>query len=141
MLPSIVDLLDAEVDWEFDGHSLFDGSSPTIEPRVSTDVAAVLDIASTSGRGLPPRRRLDRPRRRRRVRRPRRVATSPTLEIGTASEYTATIDQAAEFVDLPTDDGEMPFSISGTVAGPSPPPELLVAVNGRIAGVIGGYVA
>ena len=26
VVPSIVDLLDAEVDWEFDGHSLFDGS-------------------------------------------------------------------------------------------------------------------
>ena len=72
-------------------------------------------------------------------RRSRRLATSPSLEVGTASDYTATIDQAAEFADLPTDDGEMPFAISGTVAGPDEPPELLVAVNGRLAGVIGGY--
>jgi hypothetical protein len=35
----------------------------------------------------------------------------------------------------------MPFAISGTVEGGDDPPELLVAVNGRVAGVIGGYVA
>ena len=34
----------------------------------------------------------------------------------------------------------MPFSISGTATGPDQPPELLVAVNGRLTGVIGGYV-
>ena len=38
VLPSIVDLLGAEVSWEFDGHSLFDGSSPTAGARVSADV-------------------------------------------------------------------------------------------------------
>ena len=55
VVPSIVDLLDAEVDWEFDGHSLFDGSTPAIEPQVSTDVAAVIDIAARRGRRLPAR--------------------------------------------------------------------------------------
>ena len=62
VLPSIVDLVDAEVDWDFDGHSLFDGSSPTIEPRVSTDVGRRDRHRQAAGRGLPPRRRLDRPR-------------------------------------------------------------------------------
>ncbi len=66
-------------------------------------------------------------------------ATSPSSTSDTDSDYTATIDQRAQFADLPTDEGEMPFAISGTVDGPDEPPELLVAVNGRLAGVIGGY--
>jgi hypothetical protein len=139
VLPSIVDVVDADVDWEFDGHSLFDGSSPTTEPRVSTDVAAAIDIAARRAEDFPHGDDWtglaavgefgD------------LVGTEvAALEVGTASDYVAAIDQADEFGALPTDDGEMPYSISGTVAGPTPPPELLVAVNGRIAGVIGGYV-
>ena len=65
VLPSIVDLLGAEVDWEFDGHSLFDGS-------VADDRAAGVHGRRRGAgdrpppqRGLPARRRLDRPRRRR----------------------------------------------------------------------------
>ena len=139
VLPSIVDLLGAEVTWEFDGHSLFDGSSATVEPRVSEDVDAVLDIAARRGTefpygddwiGLAA------------------VGDNGDLvgrdvaefETGTVSDYTASIDQRSQFADLPTDDGEMPFVISGTVDGPDEPPELLVAVNGRLAGVTGGYV-
>jgi hypothetical protein len=139
VLPSIVDLLDADVDWDFDGHSLYDGSVATTEPRVSTDVAAVLDIARRRGEEFPygddwialaavgdygdlVGRRVD------------------EFTLGAASAFTATIDQRAEFADLPTDDGEMPFAISGTVRGPHDPPELLVAVNGEFAGVVGGYV-
>jgi hypothetical protein len=139
VLPSIVDLVDADVDWDFDGHSLFDGSASAIEPRVSTDVAAVLDIARRRSEDFPHGDDWT-----------GLAAVGEfgdlvgsdvaTLEVGTASEYVATIDQAVEFAELPTDDGEMPYTISGTVVGPSPPPELLVAVNGRIAGVIGGYV-
>ena len=47
IVPSIVDLLDIEVDddWEFDGHSLYDGSDPNVAPRVSTDVDEVLALA------------------------------------------------------------------------------------------------
>ena len=138
VLPSIVDLLDAEVSWEFDGHSLFDGSSPTVEPRVSEDVSAVLEIAERRGDqfpygddwiGLAG------------------VGTNGDLvgrdvaefDLGPDSDYGATIDQRAQFAELPTDEGEMPFAISGTVDGPDDPPDLLVAVNGRLAGVIGGY--
>ena len=138
VLPSIVDLLDAEVSWEFDGHSLYDDSSATVEPRVSTDVAAALDIAARRGQQFPQgddwiglaavgdNGDL--------------VGRDLTeFEVGENSDYTATIDQRDEFAELPTDAGEMPFAISGTVVGPDEPPELLVAVNGRLAGVIGGY--
>ncbi len=74
VLPSLIDLLDADVDWEMDGHSLYDGSEATVEPKVSTDVADVLAIAAGARRGVPARRRLDRARRRRRPWRPRRQA-------------------------------------------------------------------
>ena len=104
VLPSIVDLLGAEVSWEFDGHSLFDGSSPTVEPRVSADVGAALDIAARRGEqfphgddwiGLAA------------------VGVNGDLvgrdvaefEIGTDSDYTATIDQRAQFAELPTERG------------------------------------
>lgn len=139
VLPSVVDLLGAEVDWDFDGHSLFDGSAPTVEPKVSTDVAAVLDIATRRSEqfpygddwiGLAA------------------VGENGDLvgrdvsdfEVGADSDYVATIDQRSQFAELPTDEGEMPFAVSGTVDGPAQPPELLVAVNGRMVGVFGGYV-
>ena len=51
-----------------------------------------------------------------------------------------TLDQAELFDSLPTDDGELPFVLAGTVTGgSSEPPELVAAVNGTIAGVVGGY--
>ena len=44
------------------------------------------------------------------------------------------------FDDLPSDDGELPFVLAGRVTGGrSEPPELLAAVNGTLAGVVGGY--
>ena len=138
VLPTIVDALDIDTDWEFDGHSLIDGSASTVAPKVSEDVDAVIDIAR------------------------RRAETFPhgddwiglaavgefgdlvgrevtDFEIGATSDYAVTIDQADQFQSLPTADGEMPFAFSGRVEGPSEPPELLVAINGRLAGVIGGY--
>jgi hypothetical protein len=62
------------------------------------------------------------------------------FEIGAPSEYNAVIDQRTQFASLPTEQGEMPLAISGTVDGQATPAEMVVAVNGRIAGVIGGYV-
>ena len=62
------------------------------------------------------------------------------LEIGDASERHATLDQADLFDDLPTEANELPFVLAGTVTGgSSEPPELVAAVNGTIAGVVGGY--
>ena len=48
----------------------------------------------------------------------------------------------ATHVDVPTADGTMPFLLAGSVVGGSseePPPELVAAINGRLAGVVGGY--
>jgi sulfatase-like protein len=138
VLPSIVDLLGADVDWKFDGHSLYDGSAATVEPKVSTDVEAVLEIARKRADEFPygddwialaavgPNGDLV----------GREVAD---LRLGTPSEFTVSIDQGSEFAQVPSRDLELPFAISGRVDGPAQPPELLIAVNDRIAGVIGGY--
>ncbi len=53
VLPSIVDVLGAEVDWEFDGHSLYDGSTAHTEPKVSTDVDAAIAIAERRREDFP----------------------------------------------------------------------------------------
>lgn len=138
VLPSIVDLLDADVDWEFDGHSLYDGSAATVEPRVAPGVDAVIAIARHRAAEFPHGDDwialaavgdngdlVGRP-----------VAD---LDVGTPSALTIIVDQAGQLADLPTAAGEMPFGLSGVVASDAPPPELVVAVNGRLAGVLGGY--
>ena len=141
IVPSIVDLLDIEVDssWEFDGHSLYDGSEPNVAPLVSTDVEEALALAQRRSEqfagddwiGLAA------------------VGENgdlvgqdiSDLAVGAPSAYSATLRDEALLEDLPTDEGSMPYVLTGTVAGPSDdaPPELLAAVNGRIAGVVGGY--
>ena len=141
IVPSIVDLLDIEVNdnWKFDGHSLYDGSEPNVGPLVSTDVDEVLAIAERRAEqfvsddwiGLAA------------------VGEYGDLvgqavsdvSIGDPSAYTATLRDEALLEDLPTDEGSMPYVLTGTISGPSDdtPPEQVVAVNGRIAGVVGGY--
>jgi len=141
IVPSIVDLLDIEVDddWTFDGHSLYDGSEPNVAPRVSIEVEEVLALAHRRSEefvgddwiGLAA------------------VGENGDLvgrevsdfAVGAPSTYSATLRDEALLEDLPTDEGSMPYVLTGTVAGPSAdaPPELVAAVNGRIAGVVGGY--
>ena len=117
VLPTVVDLLGADVDWDFDGHSL-------VRRQRSPHRAE----------GVHRRGRRDRHRR-----------TTPgedfpygddwmalaavgdngdlvgtavaDLEIGDASERHATLDQADLFDDLPTDANELPFVLAGTVTG------------------------
>ena len=142
VLPSIVDLLDVRTDWTFDGHSLFDRSAATTEPQVTEDVDGVLDIASRRGAQFPhgddwlglaavgAHGDL--------------VGTNVAeLDVGGPSEYRATLGQGGLLKDLPTADGRMPFVLSGEVEPPTassdPPPELVAAVNGTLAGVVGGY--
>jgi hypothetical protein len=142
VLPSIVDLVDADVDWTFDGHSLYDGSRAHTAPKVSTDVEEVLAIAAREADQFPYGDDW--------------VGLAAVgengalvgqqvsdLTIGSPSEYRAALSQEALLADLPTTDGKMPFVLAGRVRGPDgttkEPPELLAAVNGTVAGVVGGY--
>ena len=139
ILPSIIDLLDARVSWQLDGHSLYDDSSAHTEPVVDPSVDAVLAIAA------------------------RRAAQFPygddwvglaavgangdlvgrtiaELTVGAASDHPVTLDQRGLMARLPTADGSVPLVLTGSVAGDAPPStELVVAVNGTIAGVVGDY--
>jgi hypothetical protein len=140
VLPSVVDLLDVRTDWEFDGHSLFDGSAPRIAPKVDDDVGALLDIVERHARDVP------------RDGWAGLVATGDNadlvgqpvaeLTVGQPSELVWSADDRALFGSLPTEDGRVPYLLGGTVAsdGEDPPPELVVAVNGTVAGSVGGYV-
>jgi hypothetical protein len=141
VLPSIVDLLDAEVDWQLDGHSLCDGSQYHTTPRVSPDVGAVLEIAAARAEqfhgddwiGLAAvgaagdlvGRDVD------------------ELTVGPPSELRAEFEQAELLERLPTADGTAPFVLTGTVTGQTesddPPDDLVVAINGTLAGVVGDF--
>jgi hypothetical protein len=141
VLPSIVDLLDAQVDWDFDGHSLYDGSQPHTEPKVSPDVGPVLAIAAARAQqfdgddwiGLAAvgangdlvGRDVD------------------DLTAGPPSQLEATLEQADLLEQLPTADGTAPFVLTGTVTGHpesgDTPGDLVVAINGTLAGVVGDF--
>ncbi len=140
VLPSIIDLLDAEVSWELDGHSLYDGSRPHTPPRVDPDVDAVLAIAARRAEQFPYGDDW--------------VALAAVgangdlvgrdvdeLTVGVASEYGVIVDQAEQLDRQPADGGTLPPVLTGTVTGPAAPPsaELVVAVDGTVAGVVGDY--
>ncbi len=142
VMPSIADLLDARTDWEFDGHSLYDGSAAHTDPKVSEDVEAIFDVAERRAQwfpngddwiGLAA------------------VGDNGDLvgtevddhERGEPSSYRVRLDRPDVLERLPWSDGRMPYVLAGTISsdGGDEPPELLVAVNGRLAGVAGGYRA
>jgi hypothetical protein len=141
VLPSIVDLLDARVDWQFDGHSLYDGSERHTAPRASPDAGAALAIAAARAESFHGDDWIG------------LAAVGPEgdlvgrdvdeLTVGPASELTATLDQADLLEQLPTADGTAPFVLTGTVTGQATsagePGDLLVAVNGVLAGVVGDF--
>ena len=109
--------VDAEVDWQFDGHSLFDGSAAAhraegvdrrrrgVRHRRTTaeeyphgdDWTA---LAAVGANGDLVGRRVD------------------DVAIGAPSDYRASLTQQDLLADLPTPDGEMPFVLVGRVAPP-----------------------
>ena len=129
ILPSLVDALDAEVDWDFDGHSLLDGSEPTAPSKVSPSVQPLLDIAArrngvefphgtdwTALAAVGPNGDL--------------VGREVTeLTSGDPSPLDAELDQAELFASLPTVEGTAPFVLAGRVST-EPAGDLVVAVNG-----------
>jgi hypothetical protein len=140
ILPTLIDLLDIETDWQMDGHSLLDGSERTIEPLVSTDVDELLGVvrrhaadfphgwdwtalAAVGEHGALVGRSL------------------ADLDVGSPSALRWTPANEAAFELLPTADGEAPQLVTGiiTTPGGAEPPALVIVVNGTVAGVTGGY--
>jgi hypothetical protein len=139
VLPSIIDLLDVETDWEFEGHSLYDGSEPLIENHVQTHVEAAFRLAGAHQAKFP--------------RGEDWVALAAVgeaedlvgtrvsdLRVGDPSPLRWTPDEADALEDLTLATDQVPYLMGGTVADRGTrPPELVVGVNGTVAGAIGGY--
>lgn len=140
VLPSIIDLLDIEADWNLEGHSLFDGSEPTIERHVQTDVDAALALAAAHEEQFPTG---DDWVALAAVGEGEDLVGNPVraFDTGTDSRLRWTMDDADVLDDLSVAHDQVPYIMEGTVDGSDErPPELVVAVNGTIAGTIGGYL-
>lgn len=139
-LPTLMDALDIEADWQMDGHSLLDGSEPTTAPIVSDEVDGLFDVVDHHARDFP--HGWDWPALAAVGEHGALVGTSVAdLEMGSRSDLTWAPVQEHSFVSLPTARGEEPYILTGVIDTPrnDEPPPLVVAVNGTIAGVTGGY--
>jgi hypothetical protein len=140
MLPTLADILDVELDWEFDGHSLLDGSEGTVDPLVSRDVQALLDLVERHQAQVPNG---DGWLGLAKVGEHADLVGTPLADhdVGPPSDLRWAADGEDEFDSLPTPAGEAPQVLNGSVSAPGGdrPPALVVSVNGTIAGVIDGY--
>jgi hypothetical protein len=140
LLPSLVDLLDISADWEFEGHSLFDGSDATVEPRVGVAFEPALEVVRRHHEDTPHGWDWNAIAA---VGEHGDLVGRPLSEVtvGDASRWSWSPDHAADFAALPTAEGKTPQLLTGVVSGGGEgrPPELVVAVNGTIGGALGGY--
>jgi hypothetical protein len=137
VLPSIVDVLDIETNWAFDGHSLFDGSEPTADRWLTSELPDLYDHVARQQAAYPHGEDWaalaaigefgD------------LVGTSVSQhEIGAASQLTWSLDDRDALDDPSSTDGRVPVLVTGTLSGGDrEPPELVVAIDGEIAGTIG----
>ena len=139
VLPSIVDLLGIETEWRFDGHSLFDGSKPKFDRLVTSDVEAAFEVAARQAALFPRGEGWDDLA---------AVGVAEDLvgrpvsefEVGAPSDLSLTLNRRDLLVDLSVDSGLVPQTLRGVLRGSDgTPPELAVALNGTLAGAIGGY--
>jgi len=140
VLPSLIDVLGVETDWDMDGHSLFDGSEPDYERALTTDFEEGLDYVATQQEHL-------------------RAGDDWTSvvaigdqgdlvgtavadhRVGADSALSWSYQDAAALADPATAGGRAPVLMSGRVqGGDGPPPDLVVALDGVISGTIGGFV-
>ena len=139
-LPTLMDALDIETQWEMDGHSLLDGSRPTTPPIVGPEIDGLFDVVGRHARDFP--RGWDWPALAAVGEHGALVGTPVAdLALGEPSALTWAAEQERSFASLPTARGEEPYLLTGVIDTPDnrEPPPLVVAVNGTIAGVTGGY--
>ncbi len=143
LLPTLIDLLHIDTDWTFEGHSLLDGSEPTLDSSVSPDIEGLLDVVRHHEADFPygwdwtalaavgPQAGTT-----------GQLVGSPleSLPVGSPSEMGWTATNEAAFASLPNEKHEVPQLVTGVITGPTAPPPLLLVVNGTVAGVTGGYV-
>jgi hypothetical protein len=141
ILPSIIDLLDIETDWEMEGHSLFDGSEPSIDRHVQGGVEAPMLLAAAHEAQFP---RGDDWVGLAAVGEGEDLVGTPVgaYRGGVASELSWVLEDEEVLEDLSLAVDRVPYVMEGTVSGGvGRPPELVVAVNGTLAGTLGGYLA
>jgi hypothetical protein len=140
VLPSIIDLLDIESDWGFEGHSLFDGSQPTIDRHVQSDVEAAFRLAAAHESQFP---RGEDWVSLAAVGKGEDLVGNPASDyrVDDASALRWSIHNGQTLDNLSLAEDDVPYILEGTVEGSDGrPPELIVAVNGTLAGTIGGYL-
>lgn len=139
VLPSLIDLLDIETNWEMDGHSLYDGSAPGYDRALTTGLDDALDLVARQHEELPDGdgwhslvglgdqgdlvgTRVD------------------EHTVGDRSPLTWSYADADALADPEAAGGRAPVLLSGRVEGADDvPPDLLVALDGVISGTLGGY--
>jgi hypothetical protein len=140
VLPSLIDILGIDTDWDTDGHSLFDGSEPGYERLLTTNLEDGLGFVARQQAFLRPG-----------------DGWASVVGIGEQgdlvgsdvadhargepSELAWSFDGAEALADPAGAGGVVPVLLGGEVSGsPDPPPELVVALDGVISGTIGGYL-
>jgi hypothetical protein len=141
VLPSIIDLLGIDTDWRLEGHSLFDGSKPAIDRHVQSDVEAAFEVAAAHEAQFP---RGEDWISLAAVGEGEDLVGNPVgdYDIGAPSDLRWKPDARDVLDDLSIAEDAVPYILEGEVTGAdSRPPELVVAVNGTLAGTLGGYLA
>jgi Sulfatase len=139
VLPSLVDLLDIEVDWTFDGHSLFDGSEPSVDRLLTSELEDLYNHLARQQEAFPHGEDWV------------AMAAIGVLgdlvgtgvsdhSVGRSSELSWSLDHRDALDDPSSTNGLVPVLMTGTVSGANgEPPDLVVAIDDQIAGTIGGY--
>jgi hypothetical protein len=139
VLPSIIDLLGIDTDWDLEGHSLFDGSEPKIDRRVQSDVEAAFEVAAAHEAQFP---RGEDWVSLAAVGEGEDLVGNPVgdYDVGAPSDLRWKPDAPELLEDLSIAEDPVPYILEGEVTGADGrPPELVVAVNGTLAGTLGGY--
>jgi hypothetical protein len=141
VLPSIIDLLGIDTDWELEGHSLFDGSERVIDRKVASDIEPALRLAAAHQAQFP---RGEDWMALAAVGEGEDLVGNPVgdYRVAAPSPLHWQPDAAEVLQDLSVAEDPVPYILEGEVTGAdSRPPELVVAVNGTLAGTLGGYLA
>jgi hypothetical protein len=141
VLPSIIDLLDIDTDWELEGHSLFDGSRPKFDRRVQSDVEVAFNLAAAHQAQFP---RGEDWISLAAVGEGEDLVGNPVgdYRVGAPSALRWKPSAPEVLEDLSLAEDNVPYILEGQVTGSDArPPELVVAVNGTLAGTLGGYLA
>lgn len=140
VLPSIIDLLGIETDWDLEGHSLFDGSEPSIERHVRTGVDAAFRLAAEHEAQFP---RGEDWVSLAAVGEGEDLVGSPVgdYQLGAPSPLSWAPDFDVDLDNVSVAHDNLPYVVEGTVSGSDGRPrELVIAVNDTLAGTIGGYL-